>query len=104
VIGNGSFAGEPLIGGEQAENLADTFANARNYLNNPTAPAGEGLDLYPRPGTMNAPALDTGSFPNFQDFDLDFNRIVRAFRFRGAYEGEGTNPGWMLQLDPKPLD
>ena len=38
----------------------------------------------------------------FSDHTQDFNFDPRSSSFRGAYAGEGTNPGWLPALDFKP--
>ena len=63
----------------------------------------EGRVAY-RFGTAAAPArLDAALSGAELDFDRDFNGISKGNRiFRGAYAGEGTNPGWRLQAQIKP--
>jgi hypothetical protein len=39
---------------------------------------------------------------SFSDAAVDFNRAPRAWTRRGAYSGEGSNPGWRLALERKP--
>jgi hypothetical protein len=56
------------------------------------------LDLYPRPGRISTASIAADSFPAVPDADRDFNGTPRAGRFRGAYAGEGHNPGEPLQL------
>jgi hypothetical protein len=35
-------------------------------------------------------------------YNLDFNGAAKGtFEFRGAYAGEGTNPGWILRAEKK---
>jgi hypothetical protein len=35
-------------------------------------------------------------------FDRDSNNAARGWNFRGAYAGEGSNPGWNPAVDFKP--
>ncbi len=104
VIGNAVFAATPINapGQSQADNVTDSFANAGNYLVNPTGSPSQ-LDLYPLVGTLTGSALDTSSYQTFQDWDRDFNSNQHNGTFRGAYSGEGINPGWLPKLERKPL-
>jgi hypothetical protein len=61
------------------------------------------LDLYPRPGMLTGPGIDTSSFNTLVDWNRDFNGLAQNGLFRGAYGGEGTNPGWRPKLERKPL-
>jgi hypothetical protein len=103
VVGNAAFAAIPINATDESFNLTDTAENARSYLNNPFAPLGQGKDLYPQTGAVQGAPPDTTPFMPFTDYDRDFNFVTRAFAFRGGYEGEGTNPGWVLQRARKPL-
>lgn len=103
VIGNASFARVPINAPNQSSNVTGGVEGAKNYLNNPFAPLGEGMDMYPRVGPLRGAALDPMPFSGFLDYDRDFNFELRNFLFRGGYEGEGTNPGWVLQRDRKSL-
>jgi len=96
VIGNGSFATNPINAPNQLSNVTDSFWNARNYLRNPFAELGQGMSLYPQVGPLRAAPLNTTGFEMFPAYNADFNSTSRTFLFRGAYEGEGSNPGWML--------
>jgi hypothetical protein len=102
VIGNAVFAATPLQGGAQSQNITGPYATADSYLTNPFAAPGL-LDLYPLPGTLTGPPLDTSSFNTFTDWNQDFNFATHNGAFRGAYAGEGVNPGWLPQLNRKPL-
>jgi len=96
IIANAVFAGGPIDGPNQADNVTDSYASATEYLNAPTAPIGS-LDLYPKPGKLSG----VGELPSFgesADGNRDFNGIARTGKFVGAYEGQGTNPGWPLEL------
>ena len=104
VVGNAVFAGSPIGGGEQLDNVTDAFDSAEAYVQNPFALPGAGLDLYPIVGALKDNLVDTTSFANqFEDWDQDFNGDPRSGLFRGAYAGEGSNPGWLPQLARKPL-
>ncbi len=101
VIGNAVFAANPISAPTQASNITDTFQNAQNYLNNPMAPLGT-KDLYPKPGKLTGSTIDSSSFNQFQDWNLDFNCALQNGTFRGAYAAEGTNPGWLPKIEIKP--
>jgi hypothetical protein len=60
------------------------------------------MDLFPKAGSaVKQPAspLVTTGLDAFADWNRDFNGNLRDLAFRGAYSGEGTNPGWRLALD-----
>ncbi|HXF45447.1 MAG TPA: fibronectin type III domain-containing protein, partial [Burkholderiaceae bacterium] len=105
VLGNAVFAATPIsVSGSAASatgNVTDGYANASTYLNNPTGALGA-LDLYPRAGQLRGSALDTAGLTGFTDFDRDFNGAARDWALRGAYSGDGTNPGWRPKLEIKP--
>ncbi len=105
LIGNASFAAVPVAGGTQLGNVGDSYAAAAAYLVNPTGVlTGDQnrLDLYPLPGTLGGSALDLSGLESYEDWDLDFNGMPRPGTFRGAYAGEGVNPGWLPALELKP--
>jgi hypothetical protein len=102
VVGNAVFAGTPLTGGQQSGNVTNTYAQASTYLNNPTAALGAGLDLYPKTGQLQGTAIDYTPFTGFLDYDRDFNSRSRVATYRGAYSGDGVNPGWTPALAIKP--
>jgi hypothetical protein len=102
VTGNAVFAGTPLTGGQQSNNVTGTYAQASTYLNNPTAALGAGLDLYPKTGQLQGAAIDYTPFTSFLDYDRDFNSRSRIATYRGAYSGDGVNPGWTPALAIKP--
>jgi hypothetical protein len=102
VIGNAVFAGTPIVGGQQSGNAIGTYASAATYLNNPTAPLGSGLDLYPKAGQLMGAAIDTSFLSGLVDWDKDFNKLSRITIYRGAYSGDGVNPGWQPVLGIKP--
>ena len=102
VVGNAVFAGTPLSGGQQSNNVTGTQAAASTYLNNPTANLGSGLDLYPKTGQLQGTAIDYTPFSALLEWDRDFNSAPRIATYRGAYSGDGVNPGWMPALAIKP--
>lgn len=105
LIGNASFASTPLAGGTQLGNVTDAYAAASDYLVNPTGVLTgmtDRLDLYPLPGTLGGDPLDLSGLDAYADWNRDFNGLPRPGTFRGAYAGEGSNPGWLPALERKP--
>ena len=106
VIGNAVFAATPINAPDQASNVTGAYAAASGALANPTgSPTGtpSQLDLYPLPGVLTGPPLDTSPFNTYLDWNRDFNGALHNGTFRGAYAGSGTNPGWRPRLERKPL-
>jgi hypothetical protein len=106
VIANAVFAaGVPIgvsgTGASQSDNIVDTRAAAPNYLNDPLAVL-PGLDLFPKPGALRRTAVEPDGAPGYPDADRDFNRAPYDAAFRGAYAGEGRNPGWAPVIGFKP--
>jgi hypothetical protein len=102
VTGNAVFAATPLYGGQQTGNVTGTYAAAATYLNNPMAALGAGLDLYPKTGKLTGAALNLTYLSGLTDQDRDFNGLSRLLTYRGAYSGDGVNPGWVPALAIKP--
>lgn len=51
---------------------------------------------------LQGAALDLSAFAAHADVDRDFNGRMRTGTWRGAYAGDGSNPGWMLAAAAKP--
>jgi hypothetical protein len=105
VAGNLVFAARPIFGliTQQEGNLTETRPEAAVYLQSPTMTAGH-MDYFPRPGRAKGSPLDFSAFVSDVDFSIDFNRNPkRRWDHRGAYSGDGLNPGWRLQADIKPV-
>ena len=61
------------------------------------------MDFYPLAGMASGTPLDMSQFQADTDYARDFNGASKGtFKFRGAYAGDGTNPGWMLDAELKP--
>jgi hypothetical protein len=107
VMANAVFAvGTPIsvrgTGAGSMQNITDTQTNAVAYLNTPLAPVGS-LDLYPKVGSgLKQGQVYLTGLNDCPDWDKDFNLAPRDPAYRGAYSGEGTNPGWALGLAIKP--
>ncbi|MCD6499334.1 MAG: hypothetical protein J7M25_13660 [Deltaproteobacteria bacterium] len=98
VVGNLIFADTPISGTapDQRDNMTDSVDAAANDVVNPSITLGQ-MDFYPLAGQCQDSAIDLSTFAQNTDFDRDFNGTDKAGRtFRGAYAGEGTNPGWPL--------
>jgi hypothetical protein len=105
VTGNASFAGTPLSGGTQTDNVTGTHAAASSFLVNPDGVISGGtdrLDLYPLSNMLSGPPMDLSGVDGYEDIELDFNGSRRPGTFRGGYAGDGSNPGWLLALERKP--
>jgi hypothetical protein len=104
VIGNAVFAATPLVGGDPApsNNVTGSYSAASTYLNNPTGSLGSGLDLYPKAGQLLGSATSYSAITGLLERDLDFNKLSRIATYRGAYSGDGVNPGWTPALAIKP--
>ncbi len=104
VVGNVIFSAMPISGSitVQRDNVTDTVANASMYVTAPSITPGV-MDFYPRAGRCQGAAIDVGAFMADRDRDVDFNCTPRgAHTFRGAYSGEGSNPGWRVVAAPRP--
>lgn len=108
VVGNLVFAATPISGTitHQSDNLTDNLDNAGNYVNSPSFVIGL-MNFYPLPGAVEGSAINLSQFASDVDYNLDFNGIPKnrfsgQVVFRGAYAGEGTNPGWKVQAGIKP--
>ena len=98
VVGNLVFAATAIRGSiqNQKDNLIDTTANAASYVKTPSIQLGA-MDFYPLPGKCQGTALDLAIMSEDVDYAVDFNGTSKGeFKFRGAYAGEGTNPGWLI--------
>jgi hypothetical protein len=103
VVGNLIFAQTPIFGLNipHSDNLVARPADAGNYVRAPVSQLGA-LDFYPLSGRVTGPPLDLSPFAGELDFDRDFNgRSKDGHSFRGAYAGDGSNPGWRLSAQIK---
>jgi MYXO-CTERM domain-containing protein len=104
VVGNAVFAATAMSGVTGAvDNVTGTAADAASYVVNPNKTLGQ-MDFYPKAGSgLKGAAMDLSGANGDADYDRDFNGTTRDFTYRGAYQGEGTNPGWALTGEKKPL-
>jgi hypothetical protein len=101
VFGNAVFAATPVSAASASDNSTGAYADAGTHLSNPRGALGA-LDLYPRPGMLSGASWHATELASFSDAAVDFNGAPRAWTRRGAYSGEGSNPGWRLALERKP--
>jgi nitrous oxidase accessory protein NosD len=102
VTGNLVFAPTGISAPVAKDNIVATMANAGNFVNLPSLAFP--MDFYPKAGSAakGATALDMSKFTSQAEYNVDFNRTSKgAFLYRGAYAGEGTNPGWALAATKK---
>lgn len=104
VFGNLIFAANPISGSisDERDNIVAGVAEAAQYVTAPSLMLGQ-MDFYPLVGgACQGSALDMSKVVSDVDHDVDFNGTSKAgFSFRGAYAGEGDNPGWQLTDDIK---
>jgi hypothetical protein len=102
VTGNLVFAPTGISAPVAKDNIVAPMANAGNFVNLPSLAFP--MDFYPKAGSAakGATALDMSKFTSQAEYNVDFNRTSKgAFLYRGAYAGEGTNPGWALAATKK---
>lgn len=107
VVGNLIFAPVPMSGPVKhaVGNVGDTLAHAGEYVSAPSFDLAT-MDFYPQVQKCVGTPLDLQQFAAETDYALDFNgapkdALKQGIAFRGAYAGEGKNPGWKLQSAPK---
>jgi hypothetical protein len=63
------------------------------------------MDFFPVPGSAAwGGALSLSGYSFNTDYGKDFNRRAKGSAYyRGAYQGEGTNPGWTPSATRKPI-
>jgi hypothetical protein len=97
AVGNLIFADSGVSGSYDFEsgNIAESTANAGDYVNQPSTTLGD-MDFYPVIGSpAKSSSLDLSAYASHLDYDKDFNGDSKGdFAYRGAYAGEGINPGW----------
>ncbi len=110
IVGNLIFAAKPISGTitREADNIVDSVAIALVYVTSPSFVLGL-INFYPIPasGDVQGPPLDLSPFAAQADYNRDFNgepkdRFSGRIVFRGAYAGEGINPGWKVHAGIKP--
>ena len=103
VVGNLVFAPTPTSGSivDLRDNLVASEAEAADYVAAPAVILGA-MDFYPLPGAVVGAPMDMAKLAGDPDFDRDYNGTAKGdFTFRGAYAGEGENPGCPLDAEIK---
>lgn len=104
IVGNLIFAGTPISGTPtvKLDNITDTVANAGLYVNAPSSTLGV-MNFFPISGSKAiGGAMNMSVFSAYGDADRDFNgTLIPDTLMRGAYSGQGTNPGWKLNRELK---
>jgi hypothetical protein len=98
VFGNLIFADTGISGSvdDERDNLVDTVANAAQYVKAPSVELGA-MDFYPLDGKCEGSGIDMSKASDDLDHEVDFNGTSKGgYTFRGAYAGDGTNPGWAI--------
>jgi hypothetical protein len=98
IAGNLVFAATPISMADAGvhDNITAALANAATSVKAPSFTLRE-MDFYPLAGQCTGAALDMSRVNSDQDYTLDFNGTGKgAFTYRGAYAGQGSNPGWKL--------
>jgi hypothetical protein len=108
VVGNLVFATNPIAGpiAFLSDNTTGSLESAPAYVHSPAFDLAV-ADFYPLPGKCQGAPLDLTMFQGEKDYTLDFNGTPKtqtkgAPVFRGAYAGEGPNPGWHGDAGLKP--
>ena len=84
------------------DNVDATYSAANDYVNRASDNIAD-IDLYPVSGSaLHDEIIDGSEFEKFSDYSLDFNFVNRNWTYRGAYSGDGENPGWNLSISIKP--
>jgi MYXO-CTERM domain-containing protein len=98
VMGNLVFSDSP-IGGQitdQHDNITGPVGMAASLVTAPSTTLGQ-MDFYPKKGACQGAAIDMTKVMGDTDVAIDFNGTSRGtYTFRGAYSGDGDNPGWQL--------
>ncbi len=97
IAGNLMFSANAITGSftKEFHNLHVPVESAANYVRTPSLVLGE-MDFYPLPGKCKGDPVDLKPFALDTDSGRDFNGTTRDPAYRGAYSGEGENPGWRL--------
>jgi hypothetical protein len=103
VAGNLMFSNHGIDGPctNASGNLHMPIKDAAKYVRKPSRVLGE-MDFFPLPGQCKGDPIDLNAFAEETDCLRDFNGTTKGdARYRGAYAGEGRNPGWQLDANVK---
>jgi hypothetical protein len=105
VAGNAIFSATPLSGTmtDEHDNVSAPVANAASYVVRPSKVLGE-MDFFPiSSSALHGAVVDLSKAGSDVEYDRDFNGTLKDFTYRGAYQGEGQNPGFLLDDTFKPM-
>ena len=98
--GNAVFSDLPLSVNDQHGNVVASYEAAASFLNDPFGPLGQ-FDPFPRDDALIGTAINPSGLSLYGNWDRDFNGLARDWSRRGAYSGQGTNPGWNPSLSTR---
>lgn len=108
VAGNLVFASTGITGPVllQDGNMIDSPRQAASYVTSPSFELGS-FDFFPLAGKCQGAPLDLSDFHTDTRYAVDFNGTPKvkakgAVVYRGAYAGDGANPGWRPAADLPP--
>ncbi|MBK8253351.1 MAG: right-handed parallel beta-helix repeat-containing protein [Polyangiaceae bacterium] len=104
VFGNLVFADSPIEGspGSQENNIVGAIADAAQYVSAPGTTLGQ-IDFYPLPDKVTGTSLNFADVQSDTAVMCDFNGAPKGEGiFRGAYAGQGDNPGFQVAAEIKP--
>ncbi len=93
VQANAVFSDQPIAAADQRDNQTGGYDQAPAFLAAPHAGLGA-FDAFPLPSALSGPSADTAGLSAYRGWDRDFNGQARDWSIRGAYSGQGVNPGW----------
>ena len=99
IVANAVF-GSGVHGPGVADNITGSYESAAQFLANPFGGIGN-LDCFPLPGKLRGPQIDVSRFKDYLEAGRDFNGNAQDGSWRGAYAGEGKNPGWSFSVAKK---
>jgi hypothetical protein len=108
VRGNLIVTGGTGLGGSvpsAANNVIGTPTDGVAYFTSPSEVLGA-MDFYPSAACSGCSGaqLDLTPFAAEASYDRDFNGTSKGtFQYRGAYAGQGTNPGWRPRAEKKTI-
>ncbi len=86
-----------------SENVSAPMMNTNTFVHDGTSDLNT-INVFP---VLNSPLkgsiIPNDPFLTFTAFQHDFNGTDRDWTYRGAYHGDGNNPGWHLALEEKTL-
>lgn len=81
---------------KESGNLHAPMERAAEFVRSPSLELGR-MDFYPLAGTCKGDPLDLSPFAEDTESSCDFNGTAKDGSHRGAYAGEGKNPGWRIE-------